>query len=135
MIRNSLGTDYGYLPILHPVGMPQSMMMDYNNFLGRGPTSLYITGYCPIYYVYVAPSLHSWMQNHASMLSKNYYEISETDGAITSWFNVEKIYESYNKAFLQADDDETAAVQIEAPKPQPVKVTAKAPEEVDPVIS
>ena len=40
-----------------------------------------------------------------------------------------------NKAFLQADDDETAAVQIEAPKPQPVKVIAKAPEEVDPVIS
>jgi len=40
-----------------------------------------------------------------------------------------------NKAFLQADDDETAAVEIEAPKPQPPKVVAKAPEEVDPVIS
>jgi hypothetical protein len=41
-----------------------------------------------------------------------------------------------NKAFLQADDDDTTPAEIEAPKPQPKpKVVAKAPEEVDPVIS
>ena len=73
MIRHSLGASYNYLPIVHPKGMPQSIMMDYKNIFGRGPSCLYITGYCPIYYVYVAGSLQEWIDRHNYMLEKQFY--------------------------------------------------------------
>lgn len=104
MIRNSLGEGYNYLPIVHPVGMPQSIMMDYTNFLGKGPTCLYITGYCPIYYVYVAPSFAAWMERHNYMLENDYYQISALEGEITTWYNVEAIYDEYIKAMLKEDE-------------------------------
>lgn len=69
------------------------MMMDHTNFLGRGNTALYITGYRPIYYVFIASSFQKWMEQHIWMLENEYYLISEHEGDITSWFNISKIYE------------------------------------------
>jgi len=70
MIKHAFGNGgkYDYLPLIHPVGMPQSLMMDYTNFNKLGNTCLYLTGYCPIYWVYVAPSWIKWMENHIYML-------------------------------------------------------------------
>lgn len=104
MIKGGLGIEYDYLPILYPVGMPQSMMMDYSNFLGRGPTCLYITGFCPIYYVYVGESFEWWMDQHIKMLTNDLYEIDQKDGSITTWLNVPSIYDKYIHALkVKAD--------------------------------
>lgn len=42
-LQNMMGSDYDYLPLIHPKGYPQSMLMDYKNTLGQGHTALYWT--------------------------------------------------------------------------------------------
>ena len=70
-LKNIIGPIADYIPVLHPIGYPQAMVMDYRNLLGRGCTALYLTSPRHIYYLYVAKSLLEFMQNHIKNTEEN----------------------------------------------------------------
>ena len=89
-----LGLEYDYLPLIHPKGYPQSIIMDYKNSLGKGSTALYWT--CPRrqYFLYVDSSFDNWISNYVQMLENNLMKKDDL-GKTTTFLNIDEIFKDY----------------------------------------
>ena len=90
-LKNIIGPITDYIPVMHPIGYPQAMVMDYKNLLGKGCTALYLTSPRHIYYIYVAKSINEFMQKHIENTEKNQFQ-KQGDGEITTFYNLDTIY-------------------------------------------
>lgn len=73
-IRQVIGPETDYLPLVHPRGLKQSLFMDYTNMLGKGHTALFLSSPQNQYYLYVCGSFTEWLETHLRNLKLGLYQ-------------------------------------------------------------
>ena len=72
-LQQMVGPEYDVLPLMHPIGYPQSMLMDIKNMYGNGNTALYLSSPQRQYYQYVDSCFENWMTKTIEYHENRYF--------------------------------------------------------------
>ena len=72
-LQQMIGPEFDVLPLMHPIGYPQSMLMDIKNMFGCGNTALYLSSPQRQYYQYVDSCFENWMTKTIEYHENRYF--------------------------------------------------------------
>ena len=100
LLMQMVGSHYDVLPLMHPIGLPQSMFIDFNNKLKQGNTALYLSSPRKQYFQLVSTSFEKWLETLVHRLENGFLQRDEEGRILLYFLNLDNIYADYIKSQL-----------------------------------